>query len=230
MFNDFVKRNVYHQPQVEEFRYLVVFSLSDGAGDGLTKELLCLAEVKKVQPEGKAPALLVRLHYNLHLRSRGMDRNQKSQKQAGDQAQPSSQGEEQSCCSCASNWLCWGSSSDSDDPLVVLLAGFPDMSHWEEALGQTQNLLEGLYILSGLAMIWDPQEELEREVWVSLLDPLPSRPNHVEVIKGGDGYFPPIWTGLPQNFIALMYKKYDKIFYRRPPRTLQDFSHCLTFL
>ena len=40
---------------------------------------------------------------------------------------------------------------------------------WEEAPGQNQNPLEGLYIPSDLGTPQDPQEELERDVWVSLL-------------------------------------------------------------
>ena len=52
------------------------------------------------------------------------------------------------------------------------------MSCWEEALGQTQNSLEGLFVPSGLGMPRDPQEELksvsgERDAWVSLLNLLP---------------------------------------------------------
>ena len=54
-------------------------------------------------------------------------------------------------------------------------------SYWEEAPVQTQNSLEGQYVLSGLGTLWDPQEELEsvageRDVLVSLLNLLPPPP------------------------------------------------------
>ncbi|MEQ2227374.1 hypothetical protein ILYODFUR_037081 [Ilyodon furcidens] len=44
--------------------------------------------------------------------------------------------------------------------------------------GKTLNVLEGLYVPSGLGTPWHPKNELEgldgeRDVWVSLLDPLP---------------------------------------------------------
>ena len=44
------------------------------------------------------------------------------------------------------------------------------MSNWEEALGQTQNLLEGLYIPSDLGTPWG---ELESVPGPLLLDLLP---------------------------------------------------------
>ena len=44
-------------------------------------------------------------------------------------------------------------------------------SYWEEAPGQTQNSLEGLYVPSGLGTPQDPPEGAgETDVWVSLLD------------------------------------------------------------
>lgn len=44
------------------------------------------------------------------------------------------------------------------------------MSNREEPRGQTQDTLEGLYLLTGLGMPWDELEEVAREkdVWVSL--------------------------------------------------------------
>ena len=53
------------------------------------------------------------------------------------------------------------------------------MSIWEETSGQTQDTLEGLYLLAGLGTSRCPhQEELvvvagERSVWISLLRLLP---------------------------------------------------------
>ena len=46
---------------------------------------------------------------------------------------------------------------------------FLGMSNWEEALGQIQNSLEGLYIsLQACEHLGIPQAELERDIWVFL--------------------------------------------------------------
>lgn len=51
--------------------------------------------------------------------------------------------------------------------------GVSEMSIWEETLGQNQDMLDRLYLLVDMEMLWDSPEELvelaeERSVWASL--------------------------------------------------------------